>query len=31
MIAFCLDREEEEDEGYLDIVSGTNPEDVRDK
>ena len=31
MISFCLDQEEEEGEGYLDIVPGRNPEDVNDK
>ena len=33
MIWFCLDQEEEEGEGYLDIpvVPGRNPEDVNDK
>lgn len=33
MISFCLDQEEEEEEGegYLDIVPDTNPEDVNEK
>lgn len=31
MISFCLEQQEEEGEGYLDIVSDRNPEDVNDK